>query len=148
MAEAALAAATVIAVAAVAASLPALMRAAPDRATRSRLTPSLVILTGGAVVAFAAYLAFRLRCGHGCDHARKGDGFAGLHRWWHRHDSWQWDAQLLISAGGLATAALALTLAARGRGRARLPVWIARLAFAAWALVVFAMPAVYELVTS
>ena len=67
MAEVVLAAATVLAVAAVAVALPAVLRAPAERAVRTRLTPALVILTGGAVISFAAYLAFSSRCGHRCE---------------------------------------------------------------------------------
>jgi hypothetical protein len=132
-------------VAAVAAALPALVRGPEDREARKRLTPSLVILTGGAAITFAAYVAFDVRCDHNCDHAGNGTGFAGVHRWWHRHDSWQWSAQLTIAAAGLALAAVAFALAARRTRGARAPLWVARLVYAVWVAVVFAVPAVYEL---
>ena len=145
MAEVALAAATVFAAAAVSASLPVLVRRAP---AGGRLTPSLVILTGGAAITFAAWLAFDIRCGHHCEPARGSHGVASLERWWRRHDSWQWSAELTIAAAALAVAALAFALAARGAGRARAALWAARLAYAAWIVLVFAPPAVYELVRS
>jgi hypothetical protein len=106
-----------------------------------------VILTGGALVAFAAYVGFESRCGHRCEDGA-GGGFAGLHHWWRARASWQWSAQLTIAAAGLAAASLAFALAARGSGRARGPLWAARLRYLAWAVVVFAMPAAYELVTA
>ena len=145
--EVVLAMATVLAVAAVAAALPAVLRAPADRAARTRLTPTLVILTGGAVISFAAYLAFTSRCGHRCERGA-GAGFAGLHDWWRTRHSWQWNAQLEIAGAALAAGALAFALAAYGRRLARLPLWIARLLLAAWAIVCFAMPAVYELLTA
>ena len=61
-AEIALAAATVIAIAALATGLPALLR--DRRAGRSRITSALVILTGGGAITFVAYVAFQLRCGN------------------------------------------------------------------------------------
>ena len=147
MAEVVLATATVVAVAAVAAALPAVLRAPPDRAARTRLTPTLVILTGGAVISFAAYLAFTSRCGHRCERGA-GTGFAGLHDWWRARHSWQWNAQLVIAAAALAAGALAFALAAYGSRFTRFPLSIARLLLAAWAIVCFAMPAVYELLTA
>ena len=147
MAEVVLAAATVLAVAAIAVALPALLRAPAERAARTRLTPALVILTGGAVISFAAYLAFSSRCGHRCERGA-GGGFAGLHDWWRTRHSWQWNAQLAIAATALAAGALAFALAAYGNRFSRFPLWIARLLLAAWAIVCFAMPAIYELVTT
>ena len=146
MPEVALAAATVVAVAAIASALPAIMRAGPERIGRTRLTSPLVILTGGALLTFAAYLAFASRCGRRCERDA-GSGFAGLHNWWHGHGSWQWSAQLTIAAVALACGALAFALAARESRYARVPLWAARLLYVAWTIVVFAMPAVYELVT-
>lgn len=148
MAQVVLAAATVFAVVAVAAALPALVRATPGRDARSRLTPSLAMLTGGAAVTFAAYLADDLRCGHRCDRGPAPTGVASFHRWWHRHDSWQWSAQLTIAAAGLALAALAFALAVRRVRLARPPLWLARLLYVAWVALVFLGPAVYELVKS
>src|SRR5919201_25673 len=118
MAEVVLAAATVLAVAAVAVALPAVLRAPADRAVRTRLTPTLVIVTGSAVISFAAYLAYTSRCGHRCERGA-GTGFAGLHDWWRTRHSWQWDAQLEIAAAALAAGALAFALAAYGRRFAR-----------------------------
>jgi hypothetical protein len=146
-AEVVLAAATVLAVAAVAVALPAVLRAPRDRAARTRLTPALVILTGGAVISFAAYLAYTSRCGHRCERGA-GTGFAGLHDWWRTRHSWQWHAQLVIAGVALAAGALAFALAAYGMRLARVPLSIARLLLTAWAIVCFAMPAVYELLTA
>jgi hypothetical protein len=143
-----LAGATVFAVVAVATALPTLFRIPADNDARAHLTPALVILTGGAAITFAAYLGFEARCGHRCDKGRAPDGLASVHRWWHRHDSWQWSAQLTIAALGLGIAALAFALAARRHPRARAPVWAARAVYLGWVLVVFAAPAVYELVKS
>ncbi|HKP92014.1 MAG TPA: hypothetical protein VJT75_18745 [Thermoleophilaceae bacterium] len=131
---------------AVGAALPALLRR-PRGGERIRLLPSLALLTGGAAIAFAAWVAFDGRCGNGCDaHPRYETGFAGFYRWWHRHDSWQWSAQLTLAAVGLALAAVAFALAARGHPRARVPLWGARVVYAVWVVLVFAVPAAYELV--
>jgi hypothetical protein len=146
VAEVVLAAATVFAVAAIAAAIPALLRVEPARDARSRLTPSLAILTGGAAITFAAYLAYDLRCGHRCDRGDAPTGLASVHRWWHRHGSWQWSTQLTIAAVGLAVAALAFALAARRSRRARPPLWLARVLYGAWVVLVFAVPAAYELI--
>src|SRR5205814_8749063 len=126
MAEVVLAAATVLAVAAVAVALPAVLRAPPERAARTRLTPALVILTGGAVISFAAYLAFSSRCGHRCERGA-GSGFAGLHDWWRTRHSWQWNAQLTIAATALAAGTLAFALRAYGSSFSHLPVSSVRL---------------------
>jgi hypothetical protein len=148
VAEVVLAAATVFAVVAVATTLPRLLRLAPGRDARARLMPSLVILTGGAAITFAAYLAFHLRCGHRCDMGDAPTGLASVHRWWHRHESWQWEAQLTVAAVGLAVGALAFALAARRGRRARVPLWGARLLYLAWLVLVFVLPAAYELFKS
>src|SRR5437660_9411508 len=147
MAEVVLATATVVAVAAIAAALPAVLRAPPDRAARTRLTPTLVILTGGAVISFAAYLAFTSRCGHRCERGA-GTGFAGLHDWWRTRHSWQWNAQLTIAATALAAGALAFALAAYGSRFARFPLWIAPLLLATWAIVCCAMPRISDMVNA
>src|SRR5437763_4492957 len=144
MAEVVLAVATVLAVAAVAVALPAVLRAPADRAARTRLTPTLVILTGAAVISFAAYVAFTSRCGHRCERGA-GTGFAGLHDWWRTRHSWQWNAQLVIAGAALAAAAAAFALAAYGRRLARFPLSIARLLLAGLAFVCFGVPAVYGL---
>ena len=54
----------------------------------------------------------------------------------------------MIAAAALATGALAFALAAYGSRFTRFPLSIARLLLAAWAIVCFAMPAVYELLTA
>jgi hypothetical protein len=145
--EIALAAATLLAVAAVAGSLPRLLRERERRAARARLTPSLLVLTLGAAITFAAYLSFALRCERSSCVRGAGGGLAGLDRWWRAHDSWQWGAQLLIASMALAVAALAFWLSARASRRARPPLWFARLLYAAWFAVVLVSPAVYALVT-
>jgi cytochrome bd-type quinol oxidase subunit 2 len=142
-----LATAIVVGVAAMVTAVATLMRAPAERDARARLTPALVILTGGAFITFSGYLAYDLRCGHRCERGA-GGGFAGLDRWWRDHDSWQWGAQLTIAAVGLAAAAVAFALAARGSRHARVPLWAARLIYLAWIALVFAVPAVYELVKS
>ena len=128
--------------------LAALLRRRPrGDGTRLRLLPSLALLTGGAAIAFAAWVAFDGRCGHGCDrHPRYETGLAGFYRWWHRHDSWQWSAQLTLAAVGLALAAVAFALTARGHRRARAVLWAARAVYVVWVVLVFAVPAGYELV--
>jgi hypothetical protein len=133
---------------AVATGLAALLRQRPrGQGARVRLLPSLALLTGGAAIAFAAWVAFDGRCGHGCDrHPRYETGFAGFYRWWHRHDSWQWSAQLTLAAAGLALAALAFALTARAHPRARAGLRAARVVYVVWVVLVFAVPAVYELV--
>jgi cytochrome bd-type quinol oxidase subunit 2 len=146
VAEVVLAATTVFAVLAVATAIPALLRTERGKDARSRLTPSLAILTGGAAITFAAYLTNDLRCGHRCDRGAAPSGIASFHRWWHRHDSWQWSTQLTIAAVGLAIAALAFAMAARRRPRARTPLWVARFVYAGWVVLVFAIPAAYEVV--
>jgi hypothetical protein len=128
--------------------LVALLRRRPrgDDA-RIRLLPSLALLTGGAAIAFAAWVAFDGRCGHSCDrHPRYETGLAGFYRWWHRHDSWQWSAQLTLAAIGLMLAAVAFALTARGHRRARVALWAARVVYVVWVVLVFAVPAGYELV--
>jgi hypothetical protein len=133
---------------AVATALAALLRRRPGAPhARVRLLPSLALLTGGAAIAFASWVAFDGRCGHGCDrHPRYETGFAGFYRWWHRHDSWQWSAQLTLAAVALALAATAFALTARAHPRARVALWSARVAYVVWVVLVFAVPAGYELV--
>lgn len=143
MAEIALAAATVLAVAAVLTGLPRLLREGRTRDARSRLTPALLILTGGAAVTFAAYLAFKLRCDRiGCRH-RTGHGFAELEQWWRGRSSWQWSGQLALASVALAAAAAAFWLSATRRRGARPAVWSARLLYVAWVLLVFVLPLAY-----
>ncbi|HEX8073495.1 MAG TPA: hypothetical protein VF545_00805 [Thermoleophilaceae bacterium] len=145
-AEVALAAATVLALVAVAGSLATLLRAGGRSADRSRLTPALVVLTGGAAVTFAAYLAFEFRCrGSACERGA-GDGLLGFHHWWRAHDSWQWSGQLLLASVALVAAGAALWLGARDSRRKSAPLWAARLLYAGWVLLVF-LPVLYELVT-
>jgi hypothetical protein len=133
---------------AVGSALAALLRTRPrGRGGRVRVLPSLALLTGGAAIAFASWVAYDGRCGHGCDsHPREETGFAGFHRWWHRHDSWQWGAQLTLAAVALALAATAFALTARAHPRARIALWAARAAYAVWIVLVFAVPAACEVV--
>jgi len=135
-------------VASVGTALTALLRQRPRRdGARIRLLPSLALLTGGAAIAFAAWVAFDGRCGHSCDrHPQYETGLAGFYRWWHRGDSWQWSAQLTVAAIGLALAAAAFALAARGHPRARAALWTARVVYVVWVVLVFVVPAAYELV--
>ncbi len=145
--EIAVAAATLVALAGIAASLPALLATRQREATRTRLTPALVMLTGGAAITFAAYLAFQIRCtGTGC-RVGAGSGFLELERWWHSEYTWEWGAQLLVASLGLAASSLAFWLSARASRWARPPLWAARLLYIAWAVFVFLVPAAYELAT-
>jgi hypothetical protein len=143
-----LATATVVAVASLAAGLRAILRQRPSgRGARIRLLPSLALLTGGAAIAFASWLAHDKRCGEQCDlHPRGETGFAGFYRWWHREDAWQWSWQLIVASAGLALAALAFAFAARAHPRARTALWVARAAYVVWVVLVFAIPAAYELI--
>ena len=145
--EIAVAAATILALVAVLAAFAPILRARERGTVRSRLTPTLVILTGGAAITFAAYLAFQLRCGHSGCKKGAGGGFAGLDRWWRSASSWQWGAQLLVASLGLVAAAVAFWLSAHGSKRVRPPLWAARLLYLGWATLVFLMPAAYELAT-
>jgi hypothetical protein len=144
-AETVLAAATIVAVAGMGAGLLALLRAPERRAVRSGLTPALVMLTGGAAITFAAWLGYAIRCGGGTCHPGAGGGFLGLDRWWLQHDSWQWGTELLLAALGLAAAAVAFWLAARRSRRARPALWLARLVYLSWFLLILAT-AVYGVV--
>jgi hypothetical protein len=141
--EVALAAATVIAVILVAATLPAVLR----RSTRSRraITPALVIVTGGAAITFVAYLAFAVRCTQSGCNVRPDYAVAGIAPWWRIKGSWQWGAQLALASVGFALASVALAMAARERRRAGRAVNAARLTYALWAVLVFLIPAVWEI---
>jgi|SRR5436305_2512180 len=144
--EIAVAAATIVALIGIIASLPPLLADQQGTAARSRLTPALVMLTGGAAITFAAYLAFQIRCsgGAGCKNGA-GGGFAELDRWWRSETTWEWGAQLLLASLGLMAASLAFWLSARASRYARPPLWAARILYIAWAVFVFAVPAAYEI---
>jgi hypothetical protein len=140
--ELTLAAATVVAIAALFVTLPALTR---KKATRTRLTPALVIATGGAGITFVAYVAFQLRCSDlGCG-LEPGDAIDGVYPWWRVEASWQWGAQLALASVGLMAGALALALAARQRRAARRVLRLARIAYFVWVLLAFVVPAAWEL---
>jgi hypothetical protein len=126
------------------AGLPRLLREGRGgNADRGRLTPALLILTGGAAVTFAAYLAFKLRCDRiGCRH-RSGRGFAELDDWWRARSSWQWGAQLLLASVALSVAAAAFWLSVGERRGTRPAVWAARALYAAWVVLVFVLPVAY-----
>ena len=111
---------------------------------RARMTPALVILTGGAAITFVSYLAYVLRCrSEGCHDA--GWAFGLFRTWWRRETAWEWGAQLALASIGLVAASIALAFSARGRfRRARTPLFAARLAYAVWAIVVFLPAAAYE----
>jgi hypothetical protein len=141
-AEIALAAATVIAIGAVATGLPALLR--DRRAGRARITSALVILTGGAAITFVAWVAFTLRCGNSSCQKGAGTSWIELDRWWRDDSTWQWGAQLLLAAVGLAAAAVAFMLGARGSGR-RAPLRAAWIFYGLWVVLVFVVTAAYEL---
>ena len=146
MPELVLAAAIVAAVIALATALPPLLRSAGEPGARSRLAPSLVIVTGGALITFTAYLAFDIRCGESCI-ADPAAGLFDLDRWWRRRRSWQWEAQLLVAAPALAVAALAFAMAVRRNHRAVLPLGIARALYGVWIVTVFGFTALSELTT-
>jgi cytochrome c biogenesis factor len=141
--EAALAAATIVAVALVATTLPAVFRRSGG--PRGTLTPALVIVTGGAALTFVAYLAFAVRCTQSGCNVRQDHAVGGVLPWWRIKGSWQWGAQLTLASVGFALAALALAMAARERRRAGRAVNVARLAFGLWALLVFVIPAAWEI---
>jgi hypothetical protein len=111
---------------------------------RARLTPALVIVTGGAAVTFVSYLAYVLRChGQGC--RDPGWAFGIVRTWWRRDTAWEWGAQLALASVGLVAGSIALAFSARGReDRARPPLLAARVAYFAWALIVFLPAATYE----
>lgn len=140
--EIAVAAATVFAALAVGLTLPTLIRRTRGR---SKLTPALVIITGGAAITFVAWLAFTIRCSQSGCHVPKGSDVLGLEPWWRRKASWQWGGQLALASVGLVAAALALALAAREKRSARPALFVARLSYVAWAAVAFVIPALWEL---
>jgi hypothetical protein len=110
---------------------------------RPRLALPLVTITGGAVIAFVAYLAYEGRCREWC-----GQQAAGRAVWWRVEEAWQWAGQLLVASVGLAAASLALVLAARGMRGVRPSVRIAQIAFAVWVVVALAIPLAIEISAS
>jgi hypothetical protein len=144
--EVALGLAMAIAIVCIAATLVPLARGdGPDQTRgRARMTPALVILTGGAAITFVSYLAFVLRCrGDACGGSEWDLGV--LRTWWRLDSAWEWGAQLALASAGLLTASVALALTASGRfRRARRPLLAARLAYGVWALLVFLPAAAYE----
>jgi hypothetical protein len=111
---------------------------------RARLTPALVIVTGGAAVTFVSYLAYVLRC-HGSGCHNEGWAFGFIRTWWRQETAWEWGAQLALASVGLVCGSIALALSARGsEERARPLLIVARIAYLAWALVVFLPAAAYE----
>jgi hypothetical protein len=115
--------------------------------TRPRVLAPLAMTTGGAVITFVAYIAFEGRCGLDCID-RGGPQLAGRDVWWRVEEAWQWSAQLAIASVGLAAAAIALVCAARGWQRAAgTPLWVARIAYAVWALAALIVPLGLELTT-
>jgi hypothetical protein len=110
---------------------------------RPRLAAPLVTITGGAVVAFVAYLAYDGRCREWC-----GPTASGREVWWRIQDAWQWGAQLTLASVGLGAAALALVLAARGMRGVRPAVRVAQIAFAVWFVVSLAIPLGIEIAMS
>jgi uncharacterized BrkB/YihY/UPF0761 family membrane protein len=76
-------------------------------------------------VLVAAYLAVTT-----CDEACDGSSS----EWWHRTDAWQWDAQLVVAAAGLAALVSAFVFTRRRRHRQA--VWSgigAAVCFGVWA---------------
>ena len=72
--------------------------------------------------------------------------FGFLRTWWRRDTAWEWGAQLALASLGLVAASIALAFTASGRfRRARRPLLAARLAYVAWAVLVFLPAAAYEL---
>jgi hypothetical protein len=140
--EIALAVATVVAVAAVAVALRGVTRRDTGR---SGVTPSLVIVTGAAAITFVAYLAFQIRCGEAGCVIRPGDDVAGIAPWWRIDRAWQWGAQLTLASAGLLISSLALASAARESRGARPLLIAARSAYFLWAVLVFAVPMVWEI---
>ena len=107
---------------------------------RPRLMAPLATITGGAVIAFAAFLAYDRRCRDWC-----GTQAGGREVWWRVHDAWQWAAQLTVASVGLAASALALVLAVRGMRGVQPVVRVAQIAFAGWLLIALAIPLGVEL---
>lgn len=140
--EIALAVATVVAVAAVAAALSGITR---RDAGRAGVTPALVIVTGAAAITFVAYLAFQIRCGEAGCVIRPGDKVAGIAPWWRIDRAWQWGGQLTLASAGLVISSLALASAARESRAARLLLNAARSAYFLWAVLVFAVPMLWEI---
>jgi hypothetical protein len=140
--EVTLAAATVAAAALLVLTLPVLVRRARGRAG---VTPALVIATGGAAITFVAYLAFAVRCTQAGCHFGKGDTVAGLAPWWRIKGAWQWGAQLALASVALLIASAALALAVREKRAAAPVVTLARLAYGVWTIVVFVIPAAWEI---
>ena len=140
--EISVAAATVFAAIAVAVTLPGLLK---RRRGRSKLTPALVIVTGGAAITFVAWLAFTIRCTESGCGVRHGYALFGLQPWWRLQASWQWGAELALASVGLVTASLSLALAARDRRSARPALIAARLVYGTWAIVAFVLPALWEI---
>ena len=110
---------------------------------RPRLAAPLVTITGGAVIAFVAYLAYDGRCRDWC-----GPTASGREVWWRIQDAWQWAAQLTIASIGLGAAALALLLAARGMRGVRPTVRVAQVAFAVWIVAALVVPLGIEMASS
>src|SRR2546425_13342417 len=86
--EIALAAATVVALAAVVAGLPPLLRPAEAEGGRGRVTPALVMLTGGAALTLTAHPAFELRCRPTRRPRGAGGRLAGPSPWGAAEASW------------------------------------------------------------
>ncbi len=139
--EIALAVATVVAVAAVGVALRGVTR---GKSGRAAVTPSLVIVTGAAAITFVAYLAFQIRCGETACVIGPGDDVAGVDPWWRIDGAWQWGAQLALASVGLLVSSLALAAAARESRAARPLLFGARAAYFLWAVLVFAVPLVWE----
>ena len=110
---------------------------------RPRLAAPLVTITGGAVIAFIAYLGHEGRCREWC-----GTDSAGRAVWWRAEEAWQWAGQLALASIGLWAAALALVLAARGMRGVRPAVRVAQVAFAVWIVAALAIPLTVEIAAS
>ena len=124
-------------------TIPGLLRR--GRGGRGGVTPALVILTGAAAITFVAYLVFIVRCAEAGCHYDSTDTVAGLPPWWRQNDAWQWGGQLALAAVALALSSAALALAVREQRVARRAVTLARVAVGLWVVIVFAIPAAWEL---
>ena len=134
--------ATVVAVVLLALTLPALLRRGRGRAG---VTPALVILTGAAAITFVSYLAFLVRCAEAGCVIEPNDTIAGFGPWWRDNGAWQWGGQLALAGVGLLLSSIAFALAARRRRSARGALAVARVAVGVWALIVFLVPAAWEI---
>jgi hypothetical protein len=86
-----------------------------------------------------------VRCAQAGCHFDRGDTVAGLSPWWRVKGSWQWGAQLALASLALVIASSALALAVRERRAAGRVLTLGRVAYGVWALLVFLIPAAWEI---